>query len=324
MTANAGDVAPTQQELTQLRAGLSLPLPELAPRYLYDDVGSALFEQITELDEYYPTRTELLILERDAAALMQAAQVQRLVELGSGAGRKIRTLLQHWPQRDGGRCTMLDVNARFLEDSVHALSSDFAGCLFDGVVGDFTKDLALLDETTPHRPSRLTVFFAGTIGNLTPTERHTFFTHFARTMTDGDSLLVGADLVKDRARIEAAYNDRAGVTAAFNKNALNVVNARFGANFDLNAFEHHAFFSVEHQWIEMRLRATHATSAHVKAIGLDLALAKGQEIRTEISCKFTRETFEGAASKAGLKVRSWHSDPEGLFALAHLWKAHRS
>jgi L-histidine N-alpha-methyltransferase len=307
----------TDAERAALREGLCRPLPELAPKYLYDDRGSALFERIIELEEYYPTRTEVAILERDAAEIMADAKARRIVELGSGAGKKIRLLLERWPERDeGGLCTMLDVNQRFLEASVRALSDDFRGCRFNGVLGDFTEDL----DRVPAGGPRLTVFFAGTIGNLHTAERHAFFSRFAATMERGDSLLVGLDLVKDVARIERAYNDRAGVTAEFNKNALRVVNARFGADFDVDAFEHRAFYDVEQQRIEMRLRAKRATSARVASLDLSLSFAQGAELRTEVSCKFTRERFARELSAAGLSLGAWRTDEEQLFALAHVWR----
>lgn len=324
MTTNAGDPRPTPEELEQLREGLCRALPELAPRYLYDDVGSALFERITELPEYYPTRTEIGILEREAQEIVDDAAARHLVELGSGAGRKIRALLERWRERDrGGRCTLFDVNATFLDASLATLRAAYPLGTFDGFVGDFTRDLATLDPKAldaAHSP-RLTVFFAGTIGNFTPDERHAFFAHFGRTLGLRDSLLVGVDLVKDFARLEAAYNDSQGVTAEFNLNALRVVNARFGADFQVDAFEHRAFFDPQEEWIEMRLRATRPTRAHVRAIDLDLSFAPGDEIRTEISCKFTRWSLGHAVERAGLTVRSWHTDPEGLFALAHLWRS---
>lgn len=304
-------------ELAALREGLSRPLPELDARYFYDDRGSALFEKITELDEYYPTRTEVSILESNAHEIMRDAGARSIVELGSGAGRKIRLLLDAWPSRDdGGRCVMLDVNESFLESSVRALSERYPSCSFGGVVGDFTKDLA---RVTAPRPT-LTVFFAGTVGNLHPDARARFFSTLAAAMAPGDSFLLGVDLVKDRARLERAYNDGQGVTAEFNKNALRVVNERFGANFDERAFEHRAFYDEARAWIEMRLRAVRACDVSIPAIEWRRSFAVSDEIRTEISCKFTRESIARSLATSSLEVRAWHTDAEGLFALAHCWR----
>ncbi|MFO0563112.1 MAG: L-histidine N(alpha)-methyltransferase [Polyangiales bacterium] len=312
-------IASDALELEALREGLTRPLREISAKYFYDDRGSALFEQITELDEYYPTRTEIAILERVAGEVMQDARAAQLVELGSGAGRKIRLLLDGWtPESHSERvCTMLDVNESFLSRSIAALAESYPALRFRGVLGDFTRDL---DELPWHPSPRLTVFFAGTIGNLDPASRHAFFATLARSMTDRDSLLLGVDLVKDVARLERAYNDGAGVTAAFNKNALRVLNARYGADFDVESFDHRAFFDGDQRWIEMRLRARRPMRVRVAAIDLTLELAEGEEIRTEISCKFTRESLSRDLALAGLEWRRWHTDERGDFALAHIFK----
>ena len=297
----------------RLRAMLSQALPEIPPVYFYDDHGSALFEQITSLPVYYPTRTEIGILERHAAEILEATRPRHLVELGSGAGRKIRILLDAW-QGDGGgggTCTMLDVNALFLEESLCRLRPDYAGLEFHGVRGDFTTDLARLGPGG----QRLTVLFAGTVGNLYPAERRAFFQDLARGMEASDALLLGVDLVKDPARLEAAYDDPEGVTAAFNRNALLVLNRRFGADFDPAAFAHRAFYDAENAWIEMRLRASRPMRVRLPAIELELDLALGAEIRTEVSCKFTRASIAASAAEGGLSLSGWFPDPEGLFAL---------
>ncbi len=307
---------PPHDERARLRSMLTRPLPELPPIYFYDDRGSELFEAITRLEAYYPTRTELGILERSAAALVAEARPRRVVELGSGAGRKIRLLLDAWraqPPLGGPRtCTMLDVNDLFLQQSVRSLAADYPEIEVDGVLGDFTTDLARLGPGG----DRLTVFFAGTVGNLYPDERRAFFRAIAQGMEASDTLLLGVDLVKDVARLEAAYDDPEGVTAEFNRNALRVVNARFGADFAPDAFDHVAFFDRDHAWIELRLRASRAMRVRIPAIELDLDLAAGAEIRTEVSCKFTRASVEAAALEAGLGVDGWFTDPEQLFALA--------
>jgi len=310
--------SPTLDERARLRATLTRALPEIPPIYFYDDHGSELFERITRLDAYYQTRTEISILERHAAAILEVTRPRHLVELGSGAGRKIRLLLDAWrahaPARRGHTCTMLDVNALFLEESIGRLSTSFPGYGFRGVVGDFTTDLHRLGVGG----ERLTVFFAGTVGNLYPDERRAFFREIARGMVTSDALLLGVDLVKDPARLEAAYNDPEGVTAAFNRNALCVLNQRFGADFDADAFEHRAFFDPNNAWIEMRLRASRPMRVRLPALELDLSFAQGAEIRTEVSCKFTQAALVAIAAEAGLVVPYWFADPEQLFALAIL------
>jgi L-histidine N-alpha-methyltransferase len=290
-------------------------LPEIPPSYLYDDTGSALFERITELPEYYQTRTELGILARCAPDVVAAARPGRIVELGSGAGRKIRLLLDAWRTTGtAGSCTMFDVNECFIDASIRALGADYPEVQFRGVVGDFTRDLARLGAGG----ERLVVFFGGTVGNLHPDERARFFRELAAQMAASDTLLIGVDLVKDRVRLEAAYNDTAGVTAAFNRRSLHSFNQRFGADFDPEAFAHRAFYDERNIWIEMRLVATRPMVVKVPALDLRLEFARGDEIRTEVSCKFTRASL--AAAAAGLAITGWYTDPGELFALASMRK----
>jgi len=308
---------PTHEERATLRACLERPLPEIPPRYFYDDVGSELFEQITGLDAYYQTRTEIGLLEQHAEAIMAAARPTHVVELGSGAGRKIRLLLDAWGRAAaGGTCTMLDINELFLRQSLERLGVDYPSVQFRGVVGDFVQDLDRLGP--PGR--RLVVFFAGTIGNLYPHERRTFLRKLAAGMDETDGLLVGVDLVKDPARLEAAYDDPEGVTAAFNRNMLTVLNRRFDADFDPARFSHRALYNRENAWIEMRLCAKEASRVHVRSIGMELDFPKGSELRTEISCKFTRASLGSSAAEAGLVIDGWYTDPNELFALAVLRK----
>jgi L-histidine N-alpha-methyltransferase len=244
---------------------------------------------------------------------MDAVRPRRLVELGSGAGRKIRLLLDAWQARGGGEsCTLLDVNQSFLDASVAALRASYPGLVFRGVLGDFTTDLPALGPGG----GRLTVFFAGTVGNLYPDERRAFFAEIARSMAPSDALLLGADLVKDHAVLTAAYDDPEGVTAAFNRNALSVLNRRFGADFDPEAFAHVALYDADNAWIEMRLRAERAVVVHLAGLDLRLELPAGAEIRTEVSCKFTRASLTAAAGEAGLAIAGWYTDPEERFALA--------
>jgi L-histidine N-alpha-methyltransferase len=300
----------------EVRAGLlTRPLPTLPSKYFYDDRGSDLFEDITRLPEYYQTRTEEALLEAIADEVIAAAGPRELVELGSGVGRKIRLLLDAM-KRTGRleRCLLFDINERMLEESVARLEADYPGLEARGVVGDFTEDLSVLGPGG----ERLVLFLAGTIGNLHPDDVPGFLASVARQMSPGDGLLVGLDLVKDEARLHAAYNDAAGVTAEFNRNILRVVNDRLGADFDPRAFAHVAFYDREHQWIEMRLRALRPMRVSIPAAGLVLDYRRGDEIRTEISAKYTRATFAGRLPGTALRIREFFTDPENLFALALL------
>ena len=301
----------------EIRAGLSAqPLPWLPCKYFYDDRGSALFEQITRLPEYYPTRTEEAILERVAGDVVAATRPVELCELGSGVGRKVRLLL------DAGRtlgtlerCVLLDINAAVLTGSVRSLERDYPGLSVRGVVDDFQDDLAGLGPGG----GRLALFLAGTFGNLHPErEAPAFLRAVARQLAPGDAFLVGVDLVKDEGRLHAAYNDAAGVTAEFNRNILRVINAALGADFDPNAFDHVAFYDRDRAWIEMRLRARHDQRVRVPGAGLNLTLRRGEEIRTELSCKYTRPSFEGLLAGTSLRLESWLSDADSLFALTLL------
>jgi len=301
----------------EVRTGLSArPLPWLPCKYFYDDRGSALFERITRLPEYYPTRTEEGILERVAEDVVAATRPVELCELGSGVGRKVRLLL------DAGRalgtlerCVLLDINATFLAESVRSLSDGYPGLRVRGVVGDLQADLEALGPGG----GRLALFLAGTIGNLHPDrELPGFLRALTRQLRPGDAFLVGLDLVKDEGRLHAAYNDSAGVTAEFNRNILRVVNAALDADFNPEAYEHVAFYDRDHAWIEMRLRARRDQRVRVPGAGLELTLRRGQEIRTEISCKYTRPTFEARLPRTALRLESWASDAESSFALALL------
>lgn len=289
--------------------------PNTDPRYFYDDRGSRLFERITGLDEYYQTRTELGLLEAVADDIVARARPRELVELGSGAGRKVSLLLD--AIRAGGlltSCVLLDINATFLEDSAHRLAADYPEMLVRGVQGDFTRDLGAIGVGPP----RLLILLAGTIGNLHPDELPGFLTMVRHAMAADDRFLVGLDLIKDAARLEAAYNDSKGVTAAFNRNVLTVLNARFGTDFDPQAFEHVAFWDREHEWIEMRLRATRPMTVTMPGDPRPLELEAGAEIRTEISCKFSRSSIDRRLEGSGLIRDGWWTDPDELFALALL------
>jgi L-histidine Nalpha-methyltransferase len=298
-----------------VRAGLtSRPLRTLPCKYFYDDYGSALFDEITRLPEYYQTRTEEGLLERHAASIVSAVRPRELCELGSGSSRKIRLLL------DAGRAqgvvergVLLDINASVVAESIRRLEDAYPGLSVRGVVGDFQDDLAALGPGG----GRMVLLLAGTIGNLHPQrELPRFLRAVAAQLEPGDAFLVGLDLVKDEARLHAAYNDSAGITAEFNRNVLRVVNAELGADFDPAAWDHVAFYDRERAWIEMRLRARRDQLVRVPAAGLELAFHHGDEIRTELSCKYTRESFAARLEGTGLSLEAWYEDDEGLFASA--------
>lgn len=288
------------------------PLPTINSKYFYDDRGSELFEEITKLPEYYQTRTEEALLDTIAAEVAAGTHARQLVELGSGAGRKIRLVLDAIAQ--AGRlegCVLLDINQSFVLLSAQRLATDYPGIEVVGWVGDFVHDIGAIDSG----PDRLFVFLAGTIGNLYPTERARFLRDIRSVLGPRDAFLVGLDLVKDVQRLEAAYNDTAGVTAEFNRNILRVLNRSFGTDFNDEAFEHVAFYDTKQRWIEMRLRATQPITVHLDESRW-LRLEAGAEIRTEISCKFTRSSFEQSLAGTGLRLSRWFSDSNDLFALA--------
>jgi L-histidine N-alpha-methyltransferase len=298
--------------VAEVRASLSRrPLPELPSKYFYDERGSALFDAITQLPEYYPTRTETALLETHAAAIVDDVRPRELAELGSGAGRKIRLFLDAMRSRGRlERVALLEISEGYLRQSLNALQEAYPETDVRGIVGDFVHDLPALGPGG----DRLLLFLAGTIGNLHPDELPGFFRQAAAVLAPGDGFLVGVDLVKDPARLHAAYNDVAGVTAEFNLNILRVMNDRLGADFDPSAFEHRAFYDPERQWIEMRVRARRQLQAHVPAAGLTLTLAPGDEIRTELSCKYTRESFAARLDGSGLALERWITDCDCLFA----------
>ncbi len=302
--------------VAEVRTGLSRrPLPELPCKYFYDERGSRLFEEITGLPEYYQSRTESAILAAHAAQIVAALRPLELAELGSGAGRKIRFFLDAMrARRRLESVLLLEINEVYLRESVARLQADYPEAGVRGVTGDFVSDLAALGPGG----DRLLLFLAGTIGNLHPDALPAFFEAAAGVLAPGDGFLVGVDLVKDEARLHAAYNDARGVTAEFNRNILCVLNEKLGARLDPADFDHHAFWDAERQWIEMRLRARRRVAARIPAADLTLRLEAGEEIRTELSCKYTRESFTTRLRDSGLVLDRWITDPQGLFASALL------
>ncbi len=297
----------------EVRDGLSRSLKELPPKYFYDERGSQLFDTITTLPEYYPTRCEREILNRRAPEIVAASGAGELVELGSGTASKTRALL--YAMAGAGtlrRYVPFDVDPSVVEACAAELTELYPGLAVHGVVGDFARDL----DRIPAGDGRLFAFLGGTIGNLHPPERAAFLAHVAGLMTSGDRLLIGTDLVKDRAVLEAAYNDSAGVTAEFNRNVLRVLNESLDADFDPGSFEHVAFFDEANSWIEMRLRAKGAQTVRIEGAELEVTFEDGEELRTEISAKFTRDAVDRELHAAGLRLDGFHTDDGGLFGLA--------
>jgi len=291
-----------------VRHGLGLPLKEIPPKYFYDARGSELFEQITTLPEYYPTRSERALLNRLAPDIVELTGAEELVELGSGTASKTRALLYAMAGRGRLRGYVpFDCSETVVRECVELLEEQFPGIALHGVVGDFESHL----EMIPPGRDRLTAFLGGTVGNFYPLERSMLL---ERLVTVGEWFLLGTDLVKDVATIEAAYNDDAGVTAEFNRNVLHVLNRELGADFDPDAFEHVAFFDTENEWMEMRLRAQADQSVAIPGAGLELDIAAGEEIRTEISAKFTLERIERELGEAGFRLERFFTD--GVFGLS--------
>ena len=293
--------------------GLTRPFKELPPKHFYDARGAELFDRICELPEYYPTRCERAILEEHAAGIVAATGATELVELGSGTAAKSRILLR--AMEDAGtleRYLPIDVTESMVRACAEALVGEFGGLRVHGIVGDFERHLDRVPRPEGHR---VVAFLGGTIGNFTPGSRRRFLRSMAGLLGDDGRLLLGTDLVKDVATLEAAYDDSAGVTAEFNRNVLRVLNRELDADFAVDAFEHIAFFDREREWIEMRLRAVRPQRVTIRRLDMVVSFAAGEELRTEISAKFTRERLDGDLAAAGLEVEEQFVDPDGLFAL---------
>jgi L-histidine N-alpha-methyltransferase len=295
------------------REGLSCPFKELPPKYFYDERGSRLFEAITELPEYYPTRVERSILTERAAEIIAAASPTTLIELGSGAASKTRNLLDAM-QAAGSLETYVpvDISEEITRRVAEELVAEYEGLCVHGIVCDYETHL----ERVPREEGALIAFLGGTIGNFRPGPRRSFLARIATLMYPGDRFLLGTDLVKDTAVLEAAYNDSAGVTAEFNKNVLHVLNRELDANFDPEGFEHVAFFDPDNEWIDIRLRSLAEQFIDLKALDMRTHFARNEEMRTEISTKFTRERLEASYADAGLELVEWWTDPDEMYALS--------
>jgi L-histidine N-alpha-methyltransferase len=309
----AADAAATMAR--DVRAGLLAERKELEPKYFYDERGSQLFEQITELPEYYPTRAEREILAVRAPEILAAAgEPGTLVELGSGSAAKTRHLLDAMSEAG---CLVTYVPVDISEEITHAtadcLVDEYPGLAVRGLVCDFERDLERIPDAGG---TQLIAFLGGTVGNLYPEARRAFLARLAKLIGPGDSLLLGTDLVKETARLEAAYDDDAGVTAEFNKNVLAVLNRELGADFDLDAFEHVARYDAEEARMDIRLRSLADQSVRLDGLDLTVEFVADEEMRTEISAKFTRERLEDVYAEAGLELCGWFTDAAGDYALS--------
>jgi L-histidine Nalpha-methyltransferase len=294
--------------------GLTSTPKVLPPKWFYDDRGSALFDEITRLPEYYPTRREREILEHRASEIAVASGADTLVELGSGTSTKTRLLLD--ALRDAGqlrRFVPFDCSAATLRAAGESISTAYPNATVHAVVGDFERHLSLLPHDGGHR---LVAFLGGTIGNLAPTDRAKFLNELGGGLEPGEHLLLGTDLVKDRGRLVAAYDDSAGVTAAFNRNVLHVINRELAADFASERFDHVAVWDDNEEWIEMRLRSRGAQRVTVNELDLNVRFADGEEMRTEISAKFRRDRVESELAAAGFELVHWWTDRAGDFALS--------
>jgi L-histidine N-alpha-methyltransferase len=292
------------------RRSLQAMPKELPAVWLYDARGSRLYEEITRLPEYYLPRREAEILQARSSSIAKRTKARTLVELGSGSAPNTRFLLDA-PSGTLERYVPFDVSEQALRDSAEAIAAAYPAISVEPVVGDFERDLGLLPGEGP----RLIAFLGSTIGNLYPERRAALLSALAHELGDDDALLLGVDLVKDVARLEAAYDDPSGVTEAFVRNALRVANRELDATFEQERFDYEPFWDTAHRWMDIGLRARVPHVVSVRRLGLGLDLAEGERLRVEISAKFQREAFEFELERAGLSVESWWSDPAGDYAV---------
>ena len=295
-----------------VRVGLTRKPKTLSPLWFYDERGSDLFDQITRLPEYYLTRAERSILARAAGEMVAAAGCDTLVELGSGTSEKTRLLLD--AMNAAGRLARFipfDVSEATLRDAAASIHLAY-GIPVHAVVGDFHQHLGCI----PRSERRLVAFLGSTIGNFDPAQRREFLADLAATLGPSDRFLLGTDLLKDTGRLLAAYDDAAGITAAFNRNLLSVLNAEAGGDFDAEAFDHVAYWDETNHWIEMRLRARSEQTVHLTNLGLEVTFEAGEDLRSEISSKFATEQVEAELWDAGLAVEQVWMDQDKDFQLA--------
>jgi len=296
-----------------VRLGLTSDPKALPPKWFYDEAGSALFDRITRLDEYYPTRAEREILLREASSIVEIADADTFVELGAGTSDKTRALLDAATAHGRlQRFIPFDVSEEFLRSTTTKLAAEYPSMTIHGVVGDFDHHIDLI----PRGGRRLVAMLGGTIGNYAPEPRARFLRSLVSTMEPGDHLLLGTDLVKDPERLVRAYDDAAGVTAAFNKNVLSVINRHLDANFDPTQFDHLARWNTESEWIEMLLRSRVDQTVRIGSLELEVAFQRGELTRTEISSKFRRGGVEHELADVGLELVEWYTDTAGDFGVS--------
>jgi L-histidine N-alpha-methyltransferase len=292
-----------------------LAMPKtLPPKWFYDARGSQLFDEITRLDEYYLTRRERALLQEVGPAVADEVRASELIELGSGSSAKTPLLLDPLTAAGLDRYVAVDVSASAVEMAVPWLVDRYPGLDVVADISDFTRRIEALGR--PPDGPRLVAFLGSTIGNFQPVEVRTFLTALRRDLEPADALLIGTDLVKDVDLLEAAYDDSAGVTAAFNKNVLEVINRELAADFDLAAFQHEAAYNSELERIEIRLRSLAAQVVRIQALGIEVPFLEGESILTEISRKFTRPAVERAYGEAGFRLRGWYEDADGWYGLS--------
>ncbi|WP_420126528.1 L-histidine N(alpha)-methyltransferase [Longimicrobium sp.] len=298
--------------LREVAEGLSRPQKELSPKFFYDERGSQLFEEITRLPEYYLTRTERSLLERWMPEWIGSLAPRALVELGAGSAEKTRIVLDAIAATtESAVYVPVDVSAEFLDQTAARIGAAYPSIDVVSLVADITDAFALpagLPYPTLH------AFLGSTIGNFAPDDAVELLRRVRGRMTETDRFLMGVDLRKDPARIEAAYNDAQGVTAEFNRNMLRALNAMTGADFHVDAWEHRAFYNREAHWIEMHLVSPRDHSVSIPGAGV-FHFAAGETIRTEISAKHDRASVEAMFAAAGLAIERWMTDDDGLYAI---------
>ncbi len=296
-----------------VRQGLLARPKQLPPKWFYDELGSLLFEAITRLPEYYPSRRERRILDEHAGDVAALTDADTVVELGSGTSEKTRLLLDALAGAGTlRRFVPFDVSEATLRSAGLTIAGGYPGVEVSAVVGDFERHLGAL----PEGRRRLVAFLGGTVGNLLPDQRRAFLADLGARLAPGDALLLGTDLVKEPARLVAAYDDAVGVTAAFNRNLLSVLNRELGADFVLPRYGHVARWDEEREWVEMRLRSEGEQWVRLAAMGTAVGFEDGEEMRTEVSAKFRRTGVEAELAAAGLEPGRWWTDPDGDFAVS--------